>query len=163
MALPGWRGCTGASCERWPMPERVRAGDLLRRARALYDSPSCDLAEAACGAWGGGFASGGRWMARALGRLRGGAPPDVPRGMNALGLVKYGLAGAAALACVGLACLMGCWPLLVLSIPAFYTVEAQMVFLFPLALDGSERLFREARRRTARAGGTLVVMGVVLP
>ena len=96
------------------MPERVRAGDLLRRARALYDSPSCDLAEAACGAWRGGFASGGRWMARALGQLRGGPPPDVPRGMNALGLVKYGLAGAAALACVGLACLMGCWPLLVL-------------------------------------------------
>jgi hypothetical protein len=37
------------------------------------------------------------------------------------------------------------------------------VFLFPLAVDGCGRPFREARRWTCRAGGTVAVMAVVLP
>jgi hypothetical protein len=145
------------------MAERVRARELLRRARAVYDAPAGPLARAARGAWRGGFAGGARWMAQALGRLRGGdAPPPCPR-PNTLGLVKYGLAGAAALVCAAPAVLIGAWPLLVLCVPAFYAAEAQMVFLFPLALDGSRHPFREARRWTARAGGTMAVMRVVLP
>jgi len=50
-----------------------------------------------------------------------------------------------------------------LVVPAFYAVEAQMVFLFPLALDGSPQLFRQARALTVQAGGTLAVMRTVLP
>src|SRR5262249_35884759 len=50
-----------------------------------------------------------------------------------------------------------------LAILVFYAVEAQMVFLFPLALDGSARPFRAARAWTRRAGGTLAVLRVVLP
>ena len=45
----------------------------------------------------------------------------------------------------------------------FYAVEAQMVFLIPLALDGAACPLREARRWTRRAGGTRAVAGVVMP
>jgi hypothetical protein len=38
-----------------------------------------------------------------------------------------------------------------------------MVFLFPLVLDGSAAPFRDSRRWTVRAGGTLSVMRIVLP
>ena len=52
------------------------------------------------------------------------------------------------------------WPLAIL---AFYAVEAQMVFLFPLALDGCATPLRGSLALTRRAGGTLKVMGTVLP
>src|SRR5262249_39569123 len=81
----------------------------------------------------------------------------------ALGAVKYGLAGAAALAVAAAAGLLGAWPLLALCLPAFYAVEARMVFLFPLAADGRARPFREAGRWTGRAGGTPAGMAVVQP
>src|SRR5207244_10397260 len=50
-----------------------------------------------------------------------------------------------------------------LAAVAFYAVEAQMVFLFPLALDGSARPFADAWRWTRHAGGTVAVMRVVVP
>jgi hypothetical protein len=102
-------------------------------------------------------------MRLALGHLRGVALSERRPRLNRLGCVKYGLASAAALAVAVPAALLSAWPLLVLCVPAFYAVEAQMVFLFPLALDGSARPFRDARLWTARAGGTLAVMRVVLP
>jgi hypothetical protein len=145
------------------MAERVSAGALLRRARQIHDDPDCPLRPAARGAWRGFFTSGGRWMQAALAHLRGlplAAP--VPR-LNTLGAVKYALAGGAALLFALPAVLVGAWPLLLLCVPAFYAVEAQMVFLFPLALDGAAGPFREARRWTARAGGTLAVLAVVGP
>ena len=37
-----------------------------------------------------------------------------------------------------------------------------MVFLFPLALDGYSSLFRESRRWTIKAGGTVRVMLIVM-
>jgi len=46
---------------------------------------------------------------------------------------------------------------------AFYLVEVQMVFLFPVSLDGSARPFRDARRWTRRAGGTVAALSIVLP
>jgi hypothetical protein len=52
--------------------------------------------------------------------------------------------------------LLGC-------VPIFYAIEAQFVFLFPLALDGERTPFRAAWAWTRRAGGTLAVMRVVLP
>lgn len=145
------------------MAERARALDLLRRARERYDAVSCPLGPAAWGAWQGLFASGGRWMLLALAHLRGRPLRAPTRGLNALGTIKYGLAIAAALPFAAAAVLLEAWPLLVLCVPAFYAVEAQLVFLFPVALDGSVRPFREARCWTSRAGGTLAVMRVVLP
>jgi hypothetical protein len=147
------------------MAERARAGELLRRARDVFDDADGPLAAASRGAWRGMFASGGEWMRLALEHLRGG--PVLRTGakpsFHALGIVKYGLASAVALLVAAAAVVLHAWPLLVLCVPAFYAVEAQMVFLFPLALDGAARPFREARRWTVRAGGTLAVMAVVLP
>lgn len=80
-----------------------------------------------------------------------------------LGLIKYGLASCAALGWLAPVLLLD-WPILSpLAIVIFYAVEAQMVFLFPLALDGSRQPFRDSRRWTVDAGGTLAVMRVVLP
>jgi hypothetical protein len=145
------------------MAERARARVLLGRARDIHDAAACPLGPASRDAWRGLFASGGEWMRLALVHLRGQEIPAPGLSLNALGTIKYALAGGAALLVAAAAVLLGAWPLLVLCVPAFYAVEAQMVFLFPLTLDGADRPFREARRWTVRAGGTLAVMGVVLP
>jgi predicted MPP superfamily phosphohydrolase len=139
------------------------AAELLRRAQAVFDDPSNRLASAAAGAWRGGFASGGQWMAAALEVLRGCLLPPPPRNLHYLGLVKYGLAGGAALLCVAAGLLLRTPLVAALCVPVFYAVEAQMVFLFPLVLDGEPWPFRESLRWTRRAGGTLRVMGIVMP
>jgi uncharacterized protein len=102
-------------------------------------------------------------MRLALETVRGMPCPPQGAGYGLLGCTKYGLATAAALLWAG-----GAWalrlPLLApLAVVVFYVIEAQMVFLFPLALDGSARPFRTARAWTRRAGGTFAVMRVVLP
>ena len=141
-------------------------GALLRRAAEVYDEPGGALAKAAGPAARGGFASGARWMQLAMERLRGEPlpplSPPVPN-FQVLGVVKYTLASAAALGWAVAAVVIG-WPVLgVLAVPLFYAVEAQGVFLFPVALDGAARPFRDARRWTVRAGGTLRVMAIVMP
>jgi predicted MPP superfamily phosphohydrolase len=102
-------------------------------------------------------------MRLALETVRGAPCSLTPVNYERLGLIKYGLAGGAALLCVIAACAWGLWWLVPLAAVVFYAVEAQMVFLFPLALDGSARPFRDAWRWTRRAGGTDAVMRVVLP
>jgi len=101
-------------------------------------------------------------MGQALGLLRGTQPVGNVLGLQALGLIKYGLACGGALALVALAILLHQSLIVLLCIPAFYAIEAQMVFLFPLALDGNLYVFRSARRWTVRAGGTLAVMRIVM-
>lgn len=145
------------------MPDPARARVLLRRAREIHDDPACPLRAAARDAWQRTFASGGEWMRIALWYLRRQRLPALDLPLNRLGIAKYSLAGGAALLVATTALLLGAWALLVLCVPVFYAVEAQMVFLFPLALDGVPAPFREARRWTVRAGGTLAVMTVVLP
>jgi hypothetical protein len=145
------------------MAERARARVLLSRAREILDDSASPLGAAARDAWRGLFASGGEWMRLALGHLRGQWLPCPALNLNVLGAKKYGLAGGAALLVAAAAVLLHVWPLLLLCVPAFYAVEAQMVFLFPVTLDGAARPFREARRWTMRAGGMLAVMAVVLP
>lgn len=144
------------------MAEPLSASSLLRQAAALFDSPANRLAESAPRAWRGSFASGACWMRLALEQLRGRPLPGAAADLNRLGLIKYGLACVAVF--VWLLLTIRChWPLLaILSVLVFYAVEAQMVFLFPLALDGSAQPFREARRWTRRAGGTLRLMRIVL-
>jgi predicted MPP superfamily phosphohydrolase len=102
-------------------------------------------------------------MRLALESLRGTPCPPTTFNFQWLGLIKYGLAGGVALA---LAVAAFAWrvPWLVpLAAVFFYAVEAQMVFLFPVALDGSDRPFRAALQWTQRAGGTVAVMWVVVP
>jgi hypothetical protein len=142
-------------------------GSLLARAAVLYDAPDCPLASAADRAARRGFASGAEWMRLALAHVRGYSVESTaaPCGgrYQLLGLAKYALAGGAALAWAGAAFHLGAPLLALLAVPLFYAVEAQSVFLFPLALDGHDRPFREARRWAVRAGGTWRVMAVVLP
>jgi predicted MPP superfamily phosphohydrolase len=102
-------------------------------------------------------------MHLALQRLRGSDGPAPCTNFHRLGLVKYGLASAAALTSLAAFALMALPCLLLLAAVAFYAVEAQMVFLFPVALDSNARPFREARRLTRRAGGTVAVMCIVVP
>lgn len=139
---------------------------LLARAAAVYDEPGSALANSAGPAVWGGFASGAEWMRRAMERLRGGplGPPAAPApNFQALGLLKYAAATAAAAGWAFLSVWAG-WPALAaLAVPLFYAVEVQGVFLFPVALDGHARPFRTARRWTVRAGGTPRAMAVVMP
>ena len=96
----------------------------------------------------------GQW----LGHLRH-QPPFQAGLLNRLGAVKYGLALSVAALAGGLAFWtqpLGAAPL---ALAAFYCVEAQMVFLFPLALDGASRPFRESRQWTVRAGDTVRAYG----
>ena len=147
-----------------PAPARTGWRSLLSRAATIYDEPGSVLAKAAGSAARGGFAAGAEWMRLALERLRG-EPVETRSTPNFtfLGMAKYATASLSALACAVGAWLSG-WPALaVLAIPAFYAVEVQGVFLFPVALDGSRRPFRDARRWAVRAGGTLRVMAGVMP
>jgi hypothetical protein len=145
------------------MADRVRARDLLRQARQLYDDPVTHLAAAVPRGWQVGFAAGGAWMRQVLAHLRGTDLAGSTRRFNRLGVLKYGLASTAALAVIAAAWWVEQPLLALLVVPAFYAVEAQMVFLFPLALDGSAALLRESRAMTVQAGGTLAVMRTVLP
>jgi len=140
----------------------VTASRLLARARAVYDNDANSLAQQATRGWQTGFASGGRWMLRAMECLRGESLPGPSCNLNVLGLAKYGLACVAAACPVASAIVVRQPLLIVLAVPAFYAVEVQMVFLFPLAVSGCRQPFRESRRWTRRAGGTLSVMWVVV-
>ena len=128
-----------------------------------YDDPGCPLAASATTAWRSLFASGGRWMQQALARARGVSAPESKTAFNRLGFIKYGLAGGAAILVLLPSIWWEAWPLLILVVAVFYAVEAQMVFLFPLAIDGSQEPFRDSRRWTLKAGGTWAVMRVVIP
>lgn len=102
-------------------------------------------------------------MRLALETLRGRSCPPSIYNYHRLGWIKYGLASGAALLWALAVCAWHVPWLVPLAAVAFYAVEAQMVFLFPLALDGNARPFAAAWRWTRRAGGTFAVMRVVMP
>jgi hypothetical protein len=147
------------------LPSSVGRGwALLGRAARLYDAPGSPLARDARGAWRGGFQGGAAWMAGALAWVRGQpAPVALPR-VQGLGVLKYAAALLAAVGAWGLAVGMGLPQVvgLLLAVPAFYAVEVQGLFLFPLALDGDARPWRSARALTREVGGTWSAMGTVL-
>lgn len=107
---------------------------LLARARLRFDEPGGGLADAARRAATGGFSGGAEWLRLALANERG-VPPEGRAAFARLGLLKYGLAAAAA-SLVGAVALAFDPLLLPLVVVAFYLVEVRMVFVFPLALDG---------------------------
>src|SRR5262245_35533741 len=137
------------------------ARSLLARARAVYDAPANGLAAASAAAARGGFAGGAEWMRAALGVLRGAVPPG-QAAFTSLGVAKYALACAAAVAVVGVAWASRAPALLPLAIVAFYVVEVRMVFAFPLALDGERQPLRRSHALVARTEGALAATATVM-
>lgn len=150
----------------------MKAFALLSAARRLYDDPALPLEQAASSSWQTGFASGAKWMSLALSVLRNRPASHQPKFRNYqpfqwLGLQKYSLAlmGACLATGLGLVLLPSLWSLLSFGVGGFvfYAIEVQMVFLFPLALDGEASLWKTSRCWTRKAGGTWAAMRVVLP
>lgn len=136
---------------------------LLAGARELYDDPSLPFAPSAQNdAWKSGFSSGADWMRLVLHHLRGDMPQPVPASFQTLGVVKYGLSALFALLVLAVIVRTDAWMLLPMVVFAFYAVEAQMVFLFPLALDGEPHPIRASLMWTRAAGGTIPVMVTVM-
>jgi hypothetical protein len=145
------------------IPERITGKGLLARARALYDDSSLPFAEKASShGWRRGFVSGAQWMGQIMSFVGKRPLSSTLISYQALGLFKYGLATSLALIFLLVMAALNAWPLIVGAVLVFYAVEVQMVFLFPLALDGHAHLLRESRRWTVRAGGTLHVMAIVM-
>jgi len=124
------------------------ARTLLAAAAQLYDDPANGLQAAAHAAAWRGFTGGAAWMRRAMGVVRGTEP---------LGGSRFGWLGAAKYTCaivVALLVLAVAWrvPALAVSLAvfAFYAIEARMVFVFPLALDGESAPFVASHRLVAR-------------
>jgi hypothetical protein len=145
------------------MADGSLAKELLNEAAVFFDASGNGLAHSADKAGKKGFASAGEWMREALGVIRNEPLPNRRIRFHWLGLEKYGLATSLAMIVV----ILGWWTdnfwILPLAIILFYAVEAQMVFLFPLAMDGSANLMQQSLRWTRRAGGTWEVMKTVLP
>jgi hypothetical protein len=135
---------------------------LLRQAAVLYDDPRKPFAAQAKQAWKGGFISGAGWMELVLAELRGQPQRPVPECLQGFGIFKYTLATLAASTVLWLAIITKIYPLFLLCIPAFYAVEVQMVFLFPIVLDRLPQPFQTSWQWTQAAGGTLAAMRVVL-
>jgi hypothetical protein len=141
----------------------MQASELLQEARRLYDTPDLPFARIAMhDSWRSGFASGAEWMRIVLSYRRGHEIPPIRAPYNLLGIIKYGLAVLGALAYAALAWRLEVLILIPGFILVFYAIEAQMVFLFLLAIDGKSALFRESLRMTQQAGGTLSVMITVM-
>lgn len=147
----------------WQLRDK-RAQRLLAQAHAHLESPHSQLMELASRRWWRGFSTGGPWMRRALQELQAQAPaPKREPGWTLLGIFKYGQCALAALAIVAVALALGQWWLLALTLPAFYLVEAQWVFLFVLVAQGHPDPLKQSARLTRRAGGAWRVMWTVLP
>ncbi len=138
------------------------ASAFLREAARIYDGNPRLRLQAETSAWRHGFGSGAEWMRLAMAEIRGEPLPQMREGFAWLGCAKYTLAGVAALSALVLS--WYCHPLfMVLVVPAFYSVEVQWVFLFPVRLDGSPCPWTESRRLMRRQAGTLTAMSLVLP
>jgi len=142
---------------------RSYAQDLLNRAAVIYDDHNLPFARmAAEQSWRQGFVSGASWMHAVMEYVRGATVPPVRVDYQRLGIVKYGLASLGASIWLAFCILIEFWPLTVGVIPVFYAIEAQMVFLFPLSIDGSPSRYVDSLLWTRRAGGTVAVMLTVL-
>lgn len=139
---------------------------LLSQALKIYQSNE-HLREASRDASRGGFATGARWMARALAHLRNRSESPQARWRpihyHLAGWTKYGLCAGAALIILLIAITTGWWFLLPVVPLVFYLTEAQFVFLFPLMIDDNPHPFRNSPGLTRKAGGTWKVTATVLP
>ncbi len=140
----------------------LKASTFLREAEKIFDSSNSLRAEAESKAWRSFFQSGAVWMHQAMSELRGARQEQVHVSFAWLGFAKYLLASLSAILILALA---WWWHpiLIILVVPAFYSVEVQWVFLFPAALDGSHRPWADSRELMQRHAGTLSALSFVLP
>lgn len=146
---------------RWLDEQRRRR----ERAVALFADPASGLEARARDAWRGGFAGGAEWMRVALAAIRGGERPRGRAAFGWLGAGKYAACtGGALMAAVVSAWAGAGWSAaLVAAVLAFYVVEVQAVFLFPVALDRGTPAWRPARRLMRADGGTVRAVLTVVP
>ena len=101
-------------------------------------------------------------MALALARLRGTGSASPGPGAVRTGLLKYGAAAMAGIAC-GLLLGQVHWIAGAAgAVLAFYAVEAQGVFVFPALAAGAASPWRESRSLVTAAGGTAAVVARTL-
>lgn len=131
----------------------------LVKAAELYDDPGTGLRTSSQTIAWPTFHQGALWMGRALATVRG-CPLTIPgRSLEVYGWAKYG----AAMCLASLASFQSGYASALAFVLVFYAVEAQMVFLYPLLIDGHPAPLGQSLRLTRRAGGTLAVMAQVLP
>jgi hypothetical protein len=133
---------------------------LWAAAAQLYDEPGNGLQASSRVAARRGFRGGAAWMRSAMSVVRGSAPLGDAR-FAQLGFCKYTLATLAALLV-----LAALWRQPMLAVPAaifaFYLVEARMVFVFPLALDGEVCPFRTSHQLLRRTLPPIVATARVM-
>lgn len=122
---------------------------LWAEAARLYDEPSNGLRAASQAAVLRGFEGGAGWMRSAMGVVRGSAPMGRAR-FGWLGVRKYGCACLASLLVLAALWQLGALAVLA-AILAFYAVEARLLFVFPLALDGEQAPFAASRQLAGRS------------
>lgn len=108
------------------------------------------------------FPIGGRWMKKILRRLEKRPLPRQNPCFQDLGYFKYGFAVWTAFITLCLFSPLGIPIASLTAFLAFYAVEAQMVFLFPLAIEGAPNPLYQSFLETRRAGGTVKVMATVM-
>ena len=141
----------------------MQARELLQRAITIYDNPDGSLADKARNqGWKQGFASGADWMRLAMSHYRAIPIPPNQANYQYYGTLKYGLASLGALAVIGFVIWSKLWIVIPLAVFVFYAIEAQMVFLFPLLIDGYSNPIQHSIQWTSRAGGTIPVMLIVM-
>ncbi|CAN5749705.1 hypothetical protein BH09MYX1_BH09MYX1_08020 [soil metagenome] len=129
---------------------------LLRSGIARYAAG--DLVPRACERTG--FDGGARWIARAMGRAL--SDGDARRA-GRLGALKYATALGVAGGGAAVACRVHVIVAMVVFVGAFYAVEVQGLFLFPLVALGERAPWRRSRALVAKGGGTLRAVVRVLP
>ena len=139
----------------------MRALNLLKEAASLYGS---EIPPYKAYIWKMDFKSGAEWMRGCLVQIRmKEIVTENVYGFNAAGITKYGLAVLSSATVVFFSIVTRSLWLLWLAPIAFYLVEVQMVFLFPLLIDGERNPFKRSRLLIRLQGGTSKAMGVVLP
>ena len=141
----------------------VFAFELLKEASRLYRDKLRPY-EAKKRIWKNDFSAGADWMRNCLSQLR---MNDLTKRndieLNAAGMQKYGLAILPVLATLSLSIAAKSILLFCLGPVVFYLVEVQMVFLFPLLIDGEKHPFKASRDLVRSQGGTWEALRIVLP
>ncbi|MEZ4813802.1 MAG: hypothetical protein R3A80_01160 [Bdellovibrionota bacterium] len=108
------------------------------------------------------FHKGAKWMHKALEQHRGGAFEFPNHSYNFLGCLKYFCSSLILVLFLAFGLFFSYWPLIALSIPAFYIVEVQLIFLFPVAIDGSKRPLQDAWKLRRKSTSLIEILPITM-